>query len=445
MFSKIEKLVDGNSKQIVDQLDGSVRSIVPTISQQIGKPLTSKVLQVQDSLQEHRKSIDFSLSNLSSMINTTGVACQAMNCRLGEILGAVRDIQKGVSQPGEGLTENSQLVKLEKELSLVVKATNDSVIAALVSRPECDSEKCVQAIQALDATVHLLQRAVDLKGKAAESGGPVARAIEATMAKVTARLDAVIAVKEDECLSLAGIKQAISEAVEAAMGSYMKKIDSTMAKMSAANGEDDMARSVNLARSVNQEELERRIEEASEGQRHDFQKLNERFDAMMSQNRAEGARLRAEVAELQNALKAAQSNGDGRPGGGPVPDVGGEEELEQISAEEQKQLTNAIAKSDWPTFSGKGEYDHMDFIHWIDSAQRHSRVSDGVIVLKLLTILTDGARSWFKTMEAVHKNRKWSFWRAELCKKYGTASWKRKKEDAFDADKFVAGVTVPSD
>jgi hypothetical protein len=119
--------------------------------------------------------------------------------------------------------------------------------------------------------------------------------------------------------------------------------------------------------------------------------------------------------------------------------------LEQISAKEQKQLTNAIAKADWPTFSGKGEYCHMDFIHWIDLAQCHSCVSDGVIVLKLLTILTDGARSWFKTMEVVHKNRTWSVWRAEMCKKYGKSNWKRKKEDAFDANKFLAGVTVPSD
>jgi hypothetical protein len=32
-----------------------------------------------------------------------------------------------------------------------------------------------------------------------------------------------------------------------------------------------------------------------------------------------------------------------------------------------------------------------------------------------------------------------------LCKKYGTSSWKRKKEDAFDLDKFVAGKTVPKE
>jgi hypothetical protein len=87
----------------------------------------------------------------------------------------------------------------------------------------------------------------------------------------------------------------------------------------------------------------------------------------------------------------------------------------------------------------------MDFMHWINLVQRHSWLPDGVIVLKLLTILTDGAPLWFKTMEASHKNKKRSFWCGELCKKYGTSSWKRKKEDTFDQDKFVAGKTVPEE
>ncbi|PLW43091.1 hypothetical protein PCANC_14412 [Puccinia coronata f. sp. avenae] len=126
-------------------------------------------------------------------------------------------------------------------------------------------------------------------------------------------------------------------------------------------------------------------------------------------------------------------------------EVAQDNDLEPISVEEQKQLTNAIARSDWPTFSGKGEYDHMDFMHWINLVQRHSWLPDGVIVLKLLTILTDGAPLWFKTMEASHKNKKRSFWCGELCKKYGTSSWKRKKEDTFDQDKFVAGETVPEE
>ncbi|KNZ62779.1 uncharacterized protein VP01_1224g6 [Puccinia sorghi] len=36
----------------------------------------------------------------------------------------------------------------------------------------------------------------------------------------------------------------------------------------------------------------------------------------------------------------------------------------------------------------------------------------------------------------------WSFWREEICKKYGTSSWKQKKEDDYDADKFFAGESV---
>ncbi|KNZ54091.1 uncharacterized protein VP01_3045g2 [Puccinia sorghi] len=69
------------------------------------------------------------------------------------------------------------------------------------------------------------------------------------------------------------------------------------------------------------------------------------------------------------------------------------------------------------------EYIHMNFIHWIDSAKRHSKINHGVIVLKLLSILTDGACLWFKTMEAIHQNKTWSFLWVEICKKlYGTCN-----------------------
>jgi hypothetical protein len=64
-----------------------------------------------------------------------------------------------------------------------------------------------------------------------------------------------------------------------------------------------------------------------------------------------------------------------------------------VSIELQKQLVNAITKSDWPRFSGQGKYDHMDFIHWIDTAKRDSLVPDMAIILKLLTILEGVALS----------------------------------------------------
>jgi hypothetical protein len=111
----------------------------------------------------------------------------------------------------------------------------------------------------------------------------------------------------------------------------------------------------------------------------------------------------------------------------------------------QKQLVNAITKSDWPKFSGQGEYDHMDFIHWIDTAKRDSMVPDKVIFLKLLTILEGVALSWYKSMRLTIHTNNWTYWRQAIINKFSTSNWKRKKQLAFEKDRFVPGETAVAD
>ncbi|KAI7932929.1 hypothetical protein MJO28_017908, partial [Puccinia striiformis f. sp. tritici] len=61
----------------------------------------------------------------------------------------------------------------------------------------------------------------------------------------------------------------------------------------------------------------------------------------------------------------------------------------------KRQLNNAIAKSDWPTFSGDDKYDLVGFCRWIDMARSGSYVDDKVIMLKLMTQFTGSALTWF--------------------------------------------------
>ncbi|OAV87119.1 hypothetical protein PTTG_29563, partial [Puccinia triticina 1-1 BBBD Race 1] len=59
--------------------------------------------------------------------------------------------------------------------------------------------------------------------------------------------------------------------------------------------------------------------------------------------------------------------------------------------------------------------------------------------LKLLTILEGPALQWYKTMRLKTKSQDWDFWRAALCKKWGNTNWKRKKQEAFNKDRFIPG------
>ncbi|POW13130.1 hypothetical protein PSHT_07866 [Puccinia striiformis] len=405
MFKQIEKVVDGNSEQMSLEFGKALALSTSSITRDISNPLSNKILQLQDLLHE-----------VSSAVISLSAAVKSLPSR--------REI-------------GADLQNLENGVLTALQSSADSVIAQVVSQPEHETEKLVQVIQNLSAQVHRLEQKVETK-RGSEGEAISAKSVEENSAEVLAKLDLLLSNKEANQAAPVDLESQISAAVESAMSRYVRKLDrSSPVELNESKGEGE---------SNGFAELEEQMEEQSENQRRDFLKLNERFDTMMSQNRSEGARLREEISDLVKSVKAANSRDSAphlhRP---PAREQRQGNEIEPVSQEVQRQLTAAIAKSDWPTFSGKGEYDHMDFIHWIDTAKRHSHVDDGVIVLKLLTILTDGARSWFKTMEATHKERNWSFWRAEMCKKWGTSSWKRKKEDAFEADKFIPGVTTPSE
>ncbi|KNZ53908.1 uncharacterized protein VP01_30g1, partial [Puccinia sorghi] len=468
MFDEIEKVVDGNSRQVVSHLNSVISPIVSTLTRDVATPLSNHILRLNDVLQNHIKSVGFSLSNLSSVCNSNATSIQSLCNRLIEIGQEVKSLNMslGASQK-QGMS--TDLVGLENRLGAAIQENYDNMLGALEARPECDSAKLVQVVQDLDARVYRLDKSVsacvstgDIKstvdglgarlGKIerlleaknlVENGKSVATAIEATMARVTGRLDQLLLMKGVTTHSLVDSQESITATVDAvvevAVNKAMLKIEDSISSVLGQGGTE-------LGLSQGMEDLHTQIVDCSEGQRRDFMKLNERLDNMLSQHCSEGSALRAGLAELAASVKSSiRDDGQLPLAGTGNKDRGVPRGEEAVSVEVQKQLTQAISKSDWPTFSGKGEYDHLDFINWIDSAKRHSNLNDGVIVLKLLTILTDGARSWFKTMEARHQNKNWDFWREELCKKYGTSSWKRKKEDAFDADKFVPGETAPSD
>ncbi|PLW56693.1 hypothetical protein PCANC_05109 [Puccinia coronata f. sp. avenae] len=72
-------------------------------------------------------------------------------------------------------------------------------------------------------------------------------------------------------------------------------------------------------------------------------------------------------------------------------------------------------------------------------------VPDKVIVLKLLTILEGVALSWYKSMRLTIRTNNWTYWRQAIINKFGTSNWKRKKQLAFEKDRFVPGETAVAD
>ncbi|MBW0566010.1 hypothetical protein O181_105725 [Austropuccinia psidii MF-1] len=50
---------------------------------------------------------------------------------------------------------------------------------------------------------------------------------------------------------------------------------------------------------------------------------------------------------------------------------------------------------EWPTFSGEGEYSHIEFIRTIDMFQEDFHITDEIIVGNLQSLLTRTANKWY--------------------------------------------------
>ncbi|MBW0531671.1 hypothetical protein O181_071386 [Austropuccinia psidii MF-1] len=57
---------------------------------------------------------------------------------------------------------------------------------------------------------------------------------------------------------------------------------------------------------------------------------------------------------------------------------------------------------EWPTFSGEGEYNHIEFIRTIDMLQEDFNIPDEIIVGKLHCMFTRTAEKWYYKMRRNH-------------------------------------------
>ncbi|KAH9470077.1 hypothetical protein Pst134EA_007345 [Puccinia striiformis f. sp. tritici] len=162
------------------------------------------------------------------------------------------------------------------------------------------------------------------------------------------------------------------------------------------------------------------MEEHSKRQRRNFAKLSDKIDRAMGQFRSGEARMREEMTSLADTIRTSRVQECKEP----PPHLAkivcvkedSEDEREPIDKELKRQLNNAIAKSDWPTFSGDDKYDLVGFCRWIDMARSGSYVDDKVIMLKLMTQFTGSALTWFTAATLTKKSEKWKFWKNEIVK-----------------------------
>ncbi|MBW0550745.1 hypothetical protein O181_090460 [Austropuccinia psidii MF-1] len=91
---------------------------------------------------------------------------------------------------------------------------------------------------------------------------------------------------------------------------------------------------------------------------------------------------------------------------------------------------------EWPTFSGEGEYNHIELIRTIDMLQEDCHIPDEIIVGKLHFLVTRTAKKWYYKMRLDHGKDDWHWWKCEISTKWANNSWRFKIENSFKSAIF---------
>ncbi|MBW0517529.1 hypothetical protein O181_057244 [Austropuccinia psidii MF-1] len=99
-----------------------------------------------------------------------------------------------------------------------------------------------------------------------------------------------------------------------------------------------------------------------------------------------------------------------------------------------KQLPEAFI---WPKFSGKGEYDHMELIDYIDGLFIDvPSIPDYWITARLNIAFKSHASIWYTEMKEIHGRRNWPWWKSQVIQNYSNGTWIWQRTMSFENDKY---------
>ncbi|MBW0518184.1 hypothetical protein O181_057899 [Austropuccinia psidii MF-1] len=86
---------------------------------------------------------------------------------------------------------------------------------------------------------------------------------------------------------------------------------------------------------------------------------------------------------------------------------------------------------EWPTFSGEGEYNHIELIRTINMLWGDFHIPD-----ELHCLYTKTEKKWYYKMRIGHRRQDWSWWKSEVINKWAKNSWRFKMENVFESSIF---------
>ncbi|MBW0471269.1 hypothetical protein O181_010984 [Austropuccinia psidii MF-1] len=108
--------------------------------------------------------------------------------------------------------------------------------------------------------------------------------------------------------------------------------------------------------------------------------------------------------------------------------------MSNYGKEALKQLAKA---SRWPKFSGRGEYNHMELINYINGLFIDvPSIPEYWITAELNTEFKGHASIWYTEMKEIHGRRNWPSWKSQIIQKFRNGTWIWQRIMSFEKNKY---------
>ncbi|MBW0512575.1 hypothetical protein O181_052290 [Austropuccinia psidii MF-1] len=84
---------------------------------------------------------------------------------------------------------------------------------------------------------------------------------------------------------------------------------------------------------------------------------------------------------------------------------------------------------EWPTFSGEGEYNHLEFMKTTDMFKEDFNIPEEYISARLHSLFTKSAKKWYYKMRQDHAKHSWPWWKEQIVSKWANYSGRFKMEN----------------
>ncbi|MBW0499578.1 hypothetical protein O181_039293 [Austropuccinia psidii MF-1] len=87
---------------------------------------------------------------------------------------------------------------------------------------------------------------------------------------------------------------------------------------------------------------------------------------------------------------------------------------------------------EWPTFSGEGQYNNIEFMKTIDMFKEDFNIPDEYISARLHSLFTKSAKKWYYKMRQDHGKHSWPWWKEQIILKWEIDSQRFKMGNSFE-------------